>query len=84
MLSFAERLQLFQAVLFSFQVFWSNIFILTKKVINPVEQKLDAFLQKDKDAKIKGVEVAWEVLTRPKQEGGLGLKKLSDWKKLKF
>lgn len=68
MLSFAEGLQLFQAVLFSFQVFWSNIFIL----------------QKDKDAKIKGVEVAWEVLARPKQEGGLGLKKLSDWKKLKF
>ena len=41
-------------------------------------------LSKDKDAKIKGVEVAWEVLARPKQEGGLGLKKLSDWKKLKF
>lgn len=68
MLSFAERLQLFQAVLFSFQVYWSSIFILTKKVINPVEQKLNAFLQKDKDAKIKVVEVAWEVLDLNKKK----------------
>lgn len=68
----------------SFQVYWSSIFILPKKVINPVQQKLNAFLQKDKDAKINRAEVAWEVLARPKQEGGLGLKKLSDWNKTKI
>jgi len=77
-LSFAGRLQLISSVLFSLQVFWSNIFILPKAVIRLLEQKLNRFLWcgKDEHAKAK---VSWERVCLPKKEGGLGLKRLYVW-----
>ena len=46
LLSFARRLQLIQNILFSIQVFWSSVFILPKKVVKAIEQKLNSFLWK--------------------------------------
>lgn len=43
-LSFAGSLQLIQSVLFSIQAFWCNVFILLKKAIKAIEQKLASFL----------------------------------------
>jgi hypothetical protein len=48
-LSFAGRLQLIPSVLFSLQVFWSNIFILPKAMIQLLEQKLNQYLWCGKD-----------------------------------
>ena len=42
-LSFAGWLQLLTLVLYSIQVYWSNIFILPNKVIKPIEQKFSRF-----------------------------------------
>jgi len=50
-LSFAGRLQLITSVLCSFHVFWSRVFILPKKVIKLIEQKLNRFLWSGKDSK---------------------------------
>ena len=46
MLSFAGRLQLIQSVLFSIQVYWSNVFIVPKKVVKAIEQAFNNFLWK--------------------------------------
>ncbi|KAL0011059.1 hypothetical protein SO802_006167 [Lithocarpus litseifolius] len=43
-LSYAGRLQLIQSVIFSLQGYWSGMFILPKKVIKAVEQKLGSVL----------------------------------------
>jgi hypothetical protein len=77
-LTFAGRLQLITSVLCSFQVFWSRVFILPKKVVKLLEQKLNRFLWCGEDTKAKA-KVAWDKVCVPKKEGGLGIKKLDFW-----
>jgi hypothetical protein len=76
-LSFAGQLQLITSVC-SFQVFWSRVFILPKKTIKLLEQKLNRFLWCGKDTRAKA-KVAWDKVCVPKKEGGLGIKKLDIW-----
>jgi hypothetical protein len=79
-LTFVGRLQLINSVLSSFQVYWSRIFILPKKVILLLEQKFNRFLWCGKDVKSKA-NVAWDKVCAPKKEWGLGIKKLEVWTK---
>ena len=78
-LSFAGRLQLIQSTLCSIHSFWNILFILPKKVIRLVEQILRRFLWKGPSLEQGGVKVAWEDISCPLKEGGLGIKKLHDW-----
>jgi hypothetical protein len=66
-LSFAGRLQLISSILLSMQVFWDKVFILPKKVIRLIEQKLNRFLWSGRDTKACA-KVAWSKLCVPKQE----------------
>jgi hypothetical protein len=66
-LSFAGRLQLISSILLSMQVFWDKVFILPKKVIRLIEQKLNRFLWSGRDTKARA-KVAWSKLCVPKQE----------------
>jgi hypothetical protein len=79
-LSFAGRLQLISSVLFSLQVFWSSILILSEVVINLLEQKFNRCLWCGKDEKAKA-KVSWEKICVPRKEGGLGLKRIGAWNK---
>jgi len=79
-LTFAGPLQLISSVLLSMQVFWANFFILPKKVIRLIEQKLNWFLWSGRDTKAH-VKVAWSKLGVPKKEGGLGIKRIEIWNK---
>lgn len=80
-LSFAGRFQLLSSVMFSIQVYWSSMFILPKKIIKTIEHKFNSFLWKGTDQSALGVKVAWHLVCVPKQEGGLGLKRIEDWNK---
>jgi hypothetical protein len=62
------------------QIFWAKVFILPKKVICLIEQKLNRFLWNGKDTKAHA-KVAWKKVCTPKQEGGLGLKSIEVWNK---
>jgi hypothetical protein len=77
-LSFAGRLQLISSILFSLQIFLARVFILPKKVIRIIEQKINKFLWNGKDTNAKA-KVAWDKVCLPKSEGGLGLRKLDVW-----
>ena len=79
LLSFAGRVQLIHSVLCSYQSFWNGLFILPKKVLKDVEQLLRRFLWKGPSLNTGGAKVAWEDVTLPLEEGGLGIKKLQDW-----
>ena len=79
LLSFAGRLQLIQSVLCSVQSYWNGLFLLLKKVIKQVEQILRRFLWKGPNLEKGGAKVAWEDLSLPLDEGGIGIKKLHDW-----
>ena len=58
LLSFARRLQLNQNILLSIQVFWSSVFILPKKVVKAIEQKLNSFLWKSLGSSTVGAKVS--------------------------
>uniref|UniRef100_A0A5B7BDA2 Reverse transcriptase zinc-binding domain-containing protein n=1 Tax=Davidia involucrata TaxID=16924 RepID=A0A5B7BDA2_DAVIN len=61
------------------QVYWASLFILPKKVIDQVEQNLRRFLWTGTEMKKSGAKVAWKDVTLPKEVGGLGIKKVSEW-----
>jgi hypothetical protein len=61
------------------QVYWTNIFILPKRVIQVIEQILNGFLWNEKIDGIARAKVAWEDVCLPKAEGGLGLRRLEEW-----
>ena len=73
-LSYAGRLQLLQSVCSSIHVFWTSHLLLSKKVINKVEQLMCEFLWKGHVQRRGGSKVAWKTVTSLLKEGGLGLK----------
>lgn len=80
-LSFAGHLQLIQSVIMSIQSYWMSLFIIPQRVINQVKAIMRAFLWKGPDLGKGGARVAWEDVSQPKEEGGLGIRKLHDWNK---
>ncbi|XP_010419362.1 PREDICTED: uncharacterized protein LOC104705067 [Camelina sativa] len=78
-LSFAGRLQLISSVIFGSINFWMSTFILPKGCIKRIESLCARFLWSGNIDEGKGAKVVWEVVCLPKSEGGLGLRRLSDW-----
>lgn len=78
-LSFAGRFQLIQAVIYSTISFWASIFILPSDCISELERMCNAFLWRGVPTSARGAKVAWDSVCTPKEEGGLGLKRLADW-----
>lgn len=78
-LSFAGRFQLIQAVIYSTITFWCSIFILPNECIRILERMCNAFLWNGAPQSAKGAKINWITVCTPKDEGGLGLKRLPDW-----
>jgi len=60
-------------------VYWSSIFIFPKEVCKVIDQIL--FLRHGAVGISKAAKVAWDVVYLPREEGGLGLKRVHDWNK---
>ena len=80
-LSYAGRLQLVNSVFFVIQMYWSLLFILPFRVYKKLEKLISKFLWFGSSMSSPFLKVPWEVVTRPRKEGGLGIKKLSEWRK---
>ncbi|KAL0383158.1 UNVERIFIED_CONTAM: hypothetical protein Scaly_0603100 [Sesamum calycinum] len=78
-LSFADdllllwRVQLIEFVLVSFEVYWAMAFILPKGIIKEVIKRLRTFLWRGTSSS-RYPKVAWEVVCRPVEEGGQGIR----------
>lgn len=81
MLAYSGRLQLIQSVLFSMQIFWCHHFLLPKGVIRHIQSILCRFFWKGSSLAHYGAKVAWNSISLPKSEGGLGIKNILDWNK---
>ena len=77
-LSYAGRLQLIQSVISSMVNFWSSAFILPAKCLDTIESMCSAFLWSGSPTQTHKAKVSWEDLCFPKDEGGLGVRKLRD------
>ncbi|KAL5787684.1 hypothetical protein ACOSP7_004633 [Xanthoceras sorbifolium] len=62
-------------------VYWSSIFILPKEVCKVIDQILRSFLWHGAVGISKAAKVAWDVVCLPREERGLGLKRVHDWNK---
>lgn len=78
-LSFAGRLQLLSTVIAGITNFWSCAFILPKACLDEIDSLCSCFLWKGKTDAPNTAKVSWEKVTTPKNEGGLGLRKLALW-----
>ncbi|GJW51394.1 hypothetical protein Tco_0092745, partial [Tanacetum coccineum] len=80
-LSFAGRLQLVQSVIGSLHVFWASVFILPMRILLDIEQLMRGFLWGHGDTGRVKAKVAWDVVCLPKEEGGLGIRRLDHFNK---
>ncbi|KAL0740389.1 hypothetical protein Bca4012_081902 [Brassica carinata] len=80
-LSFAGRLQLISTVISGLINFWTSAYILPKACLSEIDSLCAKFLWKGKLDGSGSAKVAWERVTTPKKEGGLGLKNWVVWNK---
>lgn len=73
LLSFAGRMELIKFVLYSSGTDWILAFSLPKKTIAAFNSIMSNFLWKSRIHS-----VSWETICRPKSEGGLGIRSMSD------
>ncbi|XP_071727247.1 uncharacterized protein [Rutidosis leptorrhynchoides] len=78
-LSFTGRVQLISSVLVSMQVYWYSVFIVPDNVIKDIEKMMRGFLWCQGEMKKGKTKVKWNGVCRPKNEGGLGIKRLKRW-----
>ena len=77
-LSYAGRLQLISSVLYNIQRYWCSMFIIPKYTITNIEQIFSSFLWSGKMGNAHRAKVKWESMCLPKEEGGLGLRRVRD------
>lgn len=80
-LSYAGRLQLVKSVLFGMQTYWSQIFLLPKKLIKEVQRVCRVFLWTRSTNPSRKAPIAWDQMCLPKSAGGWNIIHLLWWNK---
>ncbi|CAL9248346.1 unnamed protein product [Arabidopsis halleri] len=80
-LSFAGRLLLINTVIAGISNFWCSSFVLPKLCIRKIHSLCSAFLWKGSLEGHHSARVSWETVTKPKEQGGLGIRDLIYWNK---
>ena len=62
-------------------VYWASMFILPFRIMLDLEQLMRGFLWCQGDMRRGKAKVAWETVCLPKNEGGLGLRRLEEFNK---
>ncbi|GJV37816.1 RNA-directed DNA polymerase, eukaryota, reverse transcriptase zinc-binding domain protein [Tanacetum coccineum] len=73
------KVQLIAFVLASMQIYWASVSPLPKTVVNEIDKVLKGFLRNQSDSFNGKAKLAWKVVCRPKNQGGLGFKPLCTW-----
>uniref|UniRef100_M1AY26 Tn7 reverse transcriptase n=1 Tax=Solanum tuberosum TaxID=4113 RepID=M1AY26_SOLTU len=78
-LSYAGRLHVIVAVLFSIHSFWRSVFILPQRVVKEVDKKCREYLWGTTRDRKKVALIAWDKICVPKKYGGLNIKGCGNW-----
>lgn len=79
LLSMAGRLELIISTLAAYNIFWSSSLPIPCSVTEEADRICKQFLWGDQEDKKRMHTVSWDMVCRPKNEGGLGIRKASDW-----
>ena len=77
-LSFAGKITLVSSVIYGMVNFWSSVFSLPKRFYAKVDSMCASFLWKNNTTSAAGARVSWENICKPKNEGGLGIRRLEE------
>ncbi|KAJ0864233.1 putative RNA-directed DNA polymerase [Helianthus annuus] len=77
-LSFAGRLQLINSVLAAMYTYWASVFILPMRIVKDLEKRMRRFLWNASYSRSTRSKVALKGVCKPKEEGGLGIRSISD------
>lgn len=80
-LSFAGRLLLIKTVITGIMTFWCSTFILPQACVKRINSLCGVFLWKGDIEEHHSARVSWDLVTKPKREGGLGIKNFKVWNK---
>ncbi|XP_062118460.1 uncharacterized protein LOC133832091 [Humulus lupulus] len=80
-LSFAGRITLINSVLISIHSYWSQLFLIPKRILKEINAICRAFLWHGTTISSNSGGVAWEKIYRPKRAGGLGFRNILAWNK---
>ncbi|GKC01404.1 RNA-directed DNA polymerase, eukaryota, reverse transcriptase zinc-binding domain protein [Tanacetum coccineum] len=78
-LSYAGRVQLISSVLASMQTYWASVYLIPKTVVKEIDKVMKKKLWDNKGNNSGRAKIAWKVVCRPKDQGGLGIKPLGEW-----
>ncbi|KAJ9541722.1 hypothetical protein OSB04_028228 [Centaurea solstitialis] len=78
-LSFAGRRQLVISVLQSLQLYWMAVYVFPSVVVHQMEALFRDFLWSHGDSSRGRCKLAWSLVCRPLDCGGLGIKRLGVW-----
>ncbi|GJZ88898.1 putative reverse transcriptase domain, reverse transcriptase zinc-binding domain protein [Tanacetum coccineum] len=65
-----------KSMIASMHVYWSSVFILPSRIMSDIEQLMHSFLWCNGEMRRGKAKVAWEDIFLPKDEGGLGIRRL--------
>ncbi|CAA7031785.1 unnamed protein product [Microthlaspi erraticum] len=78
-LSFAGKIKLVSSVFYGMVNFSSQVYMLPKEFYSKVDSLCSAFLWRNGTQSAVGARVAWKEVCKPKCEGGLGIRFLSEF-----
>ncbi|XP_021844844.1 uncharacterized protein [Spinacia oleracea] len=77
--SYTAIMQLINSVLMSIHMYWAQVFILPKKVLQEVTKVCRAFLWSGQAYSQKNSNISWESSCCDKKQGGLGFRDVVKW-----
>lgn len=78
-LSYSRRVQLINFVLLSIHVYWAQVYVLPRSMMESIEKVCRVFLWSDDYNSQKLGYVSWEKVCCPKSNGGLGIQNIQSW-----
>ncbi|KAJ9555234.1 hypothetical protein OSB04_009848 [Centaurea solstitialis] len=78
-LSFVGRKLLISSVLQSLQLYWMSVFLLPSGIVHELESLFRKFLWAQGDSVQGRCKLSWDVVCKPLEEGGLGIRRLGIW-----